>query len=199
MIRHKTRLRFRLRRVGLAARASIGALLASVAVAVAAVAAPTPASAAAGTYEQIGHGYYGIIQGYSNGVQMCMDNRADLNLTNYNPVQEYQCNGSSAQNWYYEYDNSIYMEVYSDTSVMCLTAGGAAPGSLVYILDCPVGGSDAAQQWIAQEGGALRNVASGLCLDDPRFATDGHTQLQIWPCNGGANQNWLGDGPSPTL
>jgi non-reducing end alpha-L-arabinofuranosidase len=32
--------------------------------------------------------------------------------------------------------------------------------------------------------------ASGMCLDDPDFATGNGTQMQIYACNGGSNQAW---------
>ncbi|HUD36261.1 MAG TPA: RICIN domain-containing protein [Streptosporangiaceae bacterium] len=31
---------------------------------------------------------------------------------------------------------------------------------------------------------------SGRCLDDPAFNTASSTQLDIWDCNGGSNQQW---------
>jgi len=45
------------------------------------------------------------------------------------------------------------------------------------------------QQWQAQNG-ALVNPASGKCLDDPGFNTTNGTQLVLWTCNGGTNQQW---------
>jgi hypothetical protein len=38
--------------------------------------------------------------------------------------------------------------------------------------------------------GVLRGVGSGKCLDVPGQATTDGTLLQIWDCNGGANQQW---------
>jgi ricin-type beta-trefoil lectin protein len=39
------------------------------------------------------------------------------------------------------------------------------------------------------QGGTGR---SGIdrCLDDPEFTTTNGTQLEIWDCNGGSNQQW---------
>lgn len=37
---------------------------------------------------------------------------------------------------------------------------------------------------------SLVSPASGRCLDDPGFSTTNGTQLEIWDCNGGANQKW---------
>ncbi len=38
--------------------------------------------------------------------------------------------------------------------------------------------------------GALHAVGAGKCLDDPNSTTTLATQMQIWDCNGGANQTW---------
>jgi hypothetical protein len=38
--------------------------------------------------------------------------------------------------------------------------------------------------------GVLRGVGSNRCLDVPGLATANGTLLQIWDCNGGANQQW---------
>ncbi|MFR0359212.1 glycoside hydrolase family 27 protein [Streptomyces sediminimaris] len=38
--------------------------------------------------------------------------------------------------------------------------------------------------------GPLHAVGSGKCLDVPNSATTAGTQVEIWSCNGGANQTW---------
>jgi hypothetical protein len=38
--------------------------------------------------------------------------------------------------------------------------------------------------------GALRAVGAGKCLDVPNKTTTPGTQLEIWDCNGGSNQQW---------
>ncbi|HEY7199944.1 MAG TPA: ricin-type beta-trefoil lectin domain protein [Candidatus Dormibacteraeota bacterium] len=38
--------------------------------------------------------------------------------------------------------------------------------------------------------GALRGVGSGRCLDVPNVSMTNGTQVQIWDCNGGVNQQW---------
>ncbi|WP_175609271.1 arabinofuranosidase catalytic domain-containing protein, partial [Streptacidiphilus griseoplanus] len=38
--------------------------------------------------------------------------------------------------------------------------------------------------------GALHAVGAGKCLDVPNSSTTAGTQLQIWDCNGQANQTW---------
>jgi endo-1,4-beta-xylanase len=49
-------------------------------------------------------------------------------------------------------------------------------------------------------GSVLRGVASGRCLDVPNANQSDGTLLQIWDCNGGANQRWaLGSGNQLTV
>jgi hypothetical protein len=47
----------------------------------------------------------------------------------------------------------------------------------------------ASQHWQPRNG-TLVNPGTGKCLDDPRFNTADGTQLEIYTCNGGANQQW---------
>jgi hypothetical protein len=42
----------------------------------------------------------------------------------------------------------------------------------------------------AGTSGELRGVGSGRCLDVPGLTTESGTQLQIWDCWGGSNQQW---------
>ena len=45
-------------------------------------------------------------------------------------------------------------------------------------------------------GTALVSGASGRCLDDPASSTANGTQMEIWDCTGGANQQWTSAGGS---
>lgn len=38
--------------------------------------------------------------------------------------------------------------------------------------------------------GSYRSGVAGKCLDDPGLSTADGTQLVLWDCNGGANQQW---------
>jgi len=38
--------------------------------------------------------------------------------------------------------------------------------------------------------GSLVNAGTGACLDDTNWSTAQSTQMQIWQCTGGANQDW---------
>ncbi|SCF27355.1 RICIN domain-containing protein [Micromonospora mirobrigensis] len=42
--------------------------------------------------------------------------------------------------------------------------------------------------------GRLLGAGSGRCLDVPNASTTNGTQVAIWDCNGGANQNWTSSG-----
>ncbi|MBS2963520.1 RICIN domain-containing protein [Actinocrinis puniceicyclus] len=46
-----------------------------------------------------------------------------------------------------------------------------------------------AQVWVHQSNGEYLNPQSGRCLDDTGWGGSG-TQVQIWDCAGGANQQW---------
>ncbi|MDI5964641.1 ricin-type beta-trefoil lectin domain protein [Streptomyces sp. SL13] len=113
---------------------------------------------------------------------LCVDDRSS-STADYNPVQLWGCNGSSAQQWTVGSGNTLQvlgkcLDVY---------AAGTADGTLADLYDCNGTG---AQVWQPQSDGALLNPASGKCLDDPNSSTAAGTQLQIWDCNGSSAQHW---------
>jgi hypothetical protein len=114
---------------------------------------------------------------------LCLDDRS-ASTANYNPVQIYTCNGTSAQQW-------TVVQAGSTLQVLgkCLdiNAGGTADGTTVDLYTC---NNTGAQVFIPQSNGSLYNPQSNKCLDDPNSSTTPGTQLQIWDCNGGANQHW---------
>ncbi|MFC4034304.1 ricin-type beta-trefoil lectin domain protein [Streptomyces polygonati] len=120
------------------------------------------------------------ITGYAG---LCLDDRAGSNA-NYNPVQVYTCNGTTAQQW-------TVVQAGSTLHVLgkCLDvyAGGTANGTPVDLYDCNNTGS---QVWIPQSNGSLYNPQSNKCLDDTGWSTTPGTQVEIWDCTGGANQQW---------
>jgi chitinase len=120
----------------------------------------------------------GPITGYEG---LCLDDRS-ASTANYNPIQVYTCNGTDAQQWTVESDNTLQvlgkcLDVY---------AAGTANGTTVDLYDCNGTG---AQTWVPQSDGALVNPNSGKCLDDTGWGGSG-TQVQIWACTGNANQEW---------
>jgi hypothetical protein len=120
----------------------------------------------------------GPITGYEG---LCLDDRS-ASTAEYNPIQVYTCNGTGAQQWTVEPNNTL--EVLG----MCLDvdAAGTANGTLVDLYTC---NGTAAQVWEPQPDGALLNPNSGKCLDDTGYGGSG-TQVQIWSCSGNGNQSW---------
>jgi hypothetical protein len=120
----------------------------------------------------------GQITGYEG---LCLDDRS-ASTAEFNPIQVYTCNGTNAQQWTVESNNSL--EVLG----MCLDvdAAGTANGTLVDLYTC---NGTAAQTWDHQSNGELINPNSGKCLDDTGFGGSG-TQVQIWACADSSNQQW---------
>lgn len=164
----------------LAGLASVGALLSGLLSAVPASASTIPVP--------LSPGYKGAIIGYQG---LCLDDRGD-NLSNFNPVQLYECNNTAAQDWWVVDDDGYY-EIHLSNTGYCLDAnrGGLGSGTFVQLYQC---NTSPAQDWGLDNGGVVESQrsGSGACLDDPNFATDGSSQLQLWSCNGGQNQQWIG-------
>jgi hypothetical protein len=120
----------------------------------------------------------GAITGYEG---LCLDDRA-ASTAEYNPIQVYTCNGTDAQQWTVESNDTL--EVLG----MCLDvdAAGTTNGTLVDLYTCNGTG---AQTWEPQSNGELINPNSGKCLDDTGWGGSG-TQVQIWACADTANQQW---------
>ena len=123
-------------------------------------------------------GATGPITGYEG---LCLDDRS-ASTALFNPIQVYTCNGTNAQQWTVESNNTL--EVLG----MCLDVAGAgtANGTLVDLYTC---NGTVAQVWDPQSNGELVNPNSGKCLDDTGFGGSG-TQVQIWSCADSSNQQW---------
>jgi chitinase len=123
-------------------------------------------------------GVTGPITGYEG---LCLDDRS-ASTANYNPIQVYTCNGTSAQQWTVASGNTLQV------LGMCLDvdAAGTANGTTVDLYTCNGTG---AQVWEPQSNGTLLNPESGKCLDDTGYGGSG-TQVQIWTCAGTSNQEW---------
>jgi hypothetical protein len=133
---------------------------------------------AAAHHAQAATGATGAVTGYEG---LCLDDRS-ASTTPGNPVQVYTCNGTNAQQWTVETNNTL------ETLGLCLdvTGAGTANGTLVDLYTC---NGTAAQVWEPQSNGELINPNSGKCLDDTGFGGSG-TQVQIWTCTDGTNQQW---------
>ncbi|HEX3965411.1 MAG TPA: ricin-type beta-trefoil lectin domain protein [Trebonia sp.] len=126
-----------------------------------------------------GTGATGPITGI-NG--LCVDVRG-ANSANSTPVQVYTCNGTNAQSWTVVTAGSLLQALGKCLDII---GGGTANGTKVDLYSCNGTG---AQVWEPQSNGELYNPQSGKCLDDTSSGGSG-TQLQIWACTDGANQQW---------
>jgi hypothetical protein len=137
------------------------------------------------------------------GSGKCVDARAAA-TANGTAVQQYTCNGSSAQQWQFTATDSGYYrigvapapdQVWDVTDVS--TADSAKTQLWLY-------GGGANQQWlpVAESGGSFHfvNRNSGKCLDVPGASTADSVQLQQYTCNGTAAQSFTvsGSGGSTT-
>ena len=120
----------------------------------------------------------GAITGYQG---LCLDSRSASSADG-NPIQVYTCNGTTAQTWSVESDNTL--QVFG--KCLDVASAGTANGTLVQLYTCNGTG---AQQWVHQSNGELVNSNSGKCLDDSGYGGSG-TQVQIWACADTSNQQW---------
>jgi len=167
------------RRAAVAMALAAGAVVTGAGTAAAAGAVATGARTGAAAITPI----TGPIYGYGG---VCLDDRAS-GAANGNPVQVYQCNSGSNQQWTVtnpQFGATSTITVYG----MCLDVHGGYTwnGDPVTLWGCNGSG---AQQWLLEPNGTLVNPNSGKCLDDPAWGGSG-TALQIWDCNGGDNQVW---------
>jgi hypothetical protein len=128
----------------------------------------------------------GPIVGYQG---LCLDDRS-ASTANLNPIQVYTCNGTGAQQWTVESNNTLQVL----GKCLDVDAAGTADGTTVDLYTCNGTG---AQTWAPQSDGALLNPESGKCLDDTGYGGSG-TQVQIWDCTGHANQDWTLPSGTPT-
>jgi hypothetical protein len=120
----------------------------------------------------------GAISGYDG---LCLDDRGAL-TTDYNPIQVYTCNGTSAQQWTVASNSTLQVL----GKCLDVNGGDTGNGTVVDLYDCNGTG---AQTWVPQPNGALVNPQSGKCLTDTGSGGSG-TQAIIDDCSGAANQQW---------
>ena len=120
----------------------------------------------------------GAITGYQG---LCLDD-ANASTALSNPAVVNTCDGGGDEQWTVGTNGTL------QTMGMCLDVGGAATnnGATVDLYTC---NNTGAQVWEPQSNGELVNPQSGKCLDDNNFGGPG-TQVQLWSCGDGANQQW---------
>jgi hypothetical protein len=98
-------------------------------------------------------------------------------------IQLWTCRGDAAQTWLAEPGGTIQLGASS-----CLdTTGGSSNGTKVVLEPCD---GTSSQIWTHGTSDSLVQQSTGMCLDDNGGTTTNGTAMQIWTCNGGANQNW---------
>jgi hypothetical protein len=173
------------RRTAVLAGAAVAALAGGVLI----VTLSSPVSAA--TPPPVTSGSTYTVVGLNSG--KCVDARA-AGTANGTAVQQYACNGTTAQNWVFTATSGGYFQVgtanasaqvWDDTNVS--TADGSPIQLWLY-----GGGNN--QQWlpVAEPTGTFHfvNRFSGRCLDVPSASTADSVQLQQYACNGTAAQSF---------
>ena len=146
---------------------------------------PTQAAVAKTTQAAVAPATHSVAPAVSGPVvgldSMCLDDRGG-GVSNGNPIQIFSCDSTNSQVWTVEPDGTLR------SSGMCMdvTGGNSVDGTLIDLYQC---NNTGAQVWQSRSNGELYNPLSGKCLDDPKFDGSG-TQLDIWDCNDGANQQW---------
>lgn len=125
----------------------------------------------------------GPIYGYQG---LCMDDRG-FGTSNGNPVQLYQCNNGSNQQWTVTNPTFGSTTTFTDLGLCLGVEGdGSSNGDPAGLYTCD---GSAVQEWILEFNGTFVNLNSGKCLDDTGFGLSG-TALEVWDCNNGSNQVW---------
>lgn len=134
----------------------------------------------------------------NKGSGKCVDARSAASADG-TAVQQYACNGSTAQNWQLVATSGGYYRVNSNldaTKAWDVTDVSTADSAPVQLWTYSSGNN---QQWlpVAEADGAYHfvNRNSGKCLDVPSASTADSVQLAQYTCNGTAAQSFtLGGG-----
>ncbi|MGQ4427892.1 ricin-type beta-trefoil lectin domain protein, partial [Streptomyces violaceoruber] len=118
-------------------------------------------------------------QGYMSG--RCID-VLDGKRTNGTPLQIWSCEGQAWQQWEIWPDGTIR------TMGKCMTLlGGHDNATPIALYDC---NGNATQQFRVNAANDLVNPYADKCVDVKDQRTTNGTRLQLWTCNGQANQKW---------
>ncbi|GAA1950682.1 RICIN domain-containing protein [Kitasatospora viridis] len=127
----------------------------------------------------------------------CVDAAAAA-TANGTAVQQYTCNGTTAQQWQLRpaADAGYYVIVNANGAQPAIDVSGpsTATGALLHLWS---DGGWSSQEWqpVAESGGGYHfvNHYSGLCLDVPSASTADSVQLQQYTCNGTGAQSFALD------
>ncbi len=149
------------------------------------------ASAKPAAADAIPTGYTTVV---NKGNGKCVDARSATS-TDGTAVQQYACNGSTAQNWQLVATSDGYYRVNSNldsTKAWDVTGVSTADNATIQLWTYSSGNN---QQWqpVAEADGAYHfvNRTSGKCLDVPSASTADSVQLVQFTCNGSAAQSFI--------
>ncbi|MCI3934526.1 RICIN domain-containing protein [Streptomyces sp. AN091965] len=151
-------------------------------------------AALAATAVLVGPAHAGVSGQYSfrnAGTGKCLDVQAGSSADN-TVLQQFSCNGKAHQRF------SLNFEVDNPTSLMraahsnkCMQVFSATPGTNVVQRPCD---NVSQQRWEFIELGnnnvTVKNVASGLCLDDGAAPSGSRREVRQTVCTGAATQVW---------
>jgi hypothetical protein len=124
----------------------------------------------------------GTIQGLGGRcVEVAGGNTADST-----PVQIWDCNGTSAQQWSAPAVGVQGTVKHASGKCLDVRNGSTADGTPVQLYTC---NGTAAQQWTLTSVGEFKGPG-GKCLDLNGASTANGTGLILWTCHGGTNQRW---------
>lgn len=132
----------------------------------------------------------GTIQGLGG---KCVE-AAGGNTADATPVQTWDCNGTSAQQWSAPAAGVQGPVKHASGKCLDVRAGSTADGAPVQLYTC---NGTAAQQWTLTSVGEFKSPA-GKCLDLNGSSTANGTGLIMWTCHGGTNQRWSVSGTPPS-
>lgn len=126
------------------------------------------------------------------GNQKCLD---DLNgsTANGTVVDEYDCNGTYAQQWTFDTDGTIRpmgtTPNPSSPPTVCLdTSGSLLQNAPISLQGCDLTNRKQYQTWqvipsLSTPGAfQIYNPGAGMCLDDTNYSTINASQFQLYPC-----------------
>ncbi|WP_432164271.1 ricin-type beta-trefoil lectin domain protein [Streptomyces tendae] len=106
----------------------------------------------------------------------------DGKRTNGTPLQIWNCEGQAWQQW------EIWPDGTMRTMGKCMTLlGGHDNATPIALYDC---NGNATQQFRVNAANDLVNPYADKCVDVKDQRTTNGTRLQLWTCNGQANQKW---------
>jgi hypothetical protein len=113
----------------------------------------------------------------------CLDDHGAV-TTNGNKIDIWTCNGTSAQSWTHNSNNTL--------SVLgsCLSDKHYTGASTKLVLWSCIGNKN--EQWRHRSNGEYVLATNGLCLTDPSSSTVNGTQVQIRACHDYRDQRWSG-------